>query len=89
MNAQKDPSILATLRKPPTEWFCLPQFCVGVGNDFKVPFAPEGYENTPETVELVLYLFNCQYCIYTHCFLVGLLVTASVPSVPFLLSSFH
>ena len=43
------PSILATLRQPPPEWLCPPQFRLGVGDDFEGPFAPEDFEITPES----------------------------------------
>ena len=35
------------MQKPPPKWLCPPQFCLGLGDDFEGPFAPEGYEVTP------------------------------------------
>ena len=54
------PSIWATLRQPPPEWLCPPQFRLGVGDDFEGPFAPEDFEITPES-DKILYLASQQY----------------------------
>jgi len=35
---------------------CLPQFCLGVGDDFKGPFAPEGFEIIPESDKVFVHV---------------------------------